>query len=117
MFGVGVATKVYVAAGATDMRKSFEGLHGIVRDQLGCDPLSGHLFLFANAKRTRLKVLVWDGTGLWVCAKQLQKGRFCWPEASGAHRITMSHEELSLLLNGIDLRETKRRKWYRRVPA
>ncbi len=70
MFGVGVATKGYVAAGATDMRKGFEGLHGMVRDQLGCDPLSGHLFLFANAKRTRLKVLLWDGTGLWVCAKQ-----------------------------------------------
>jgi transposase len=70
MFGVGVATKVFVAAGATDMRKGFQGLYGIVRDQLGCDPLSGHLFLFANAKRTRLKVLLWDGTGLWVCAKQ-----------------------------------------------
>ena len=117
MFGVGVATKVYVAAGATDMRKGFEGLHGIVRDQLGCDPLSGHLFLFANAKRTRLKVLLWDGTGLWVCAKQLQKGRFRWPEAGGASRITMSHEELSLLLHGIDLRQATRREWYRKVPA
>jgi len=70
MFGVGPATKIYLAAGATDMRKGFEGLHGLVRDRLGCDPLSGHLFLFANARRTRLKVLVWDGSGLWVCAKQ-----------------------------------------------
>jgi transposase len=131
MFGVGVATKVYVAAGATDMRKGFQGLYGIVRDQLGCDPLSGHLFLFANAKRTRLKVLLWDGTGLWVCAKQLQKGRFRWPDAGSESRapgnrstlpgwesrVTMSHEELTLLINGIDLRETTPRKWYRRVPA
>jgi transposase len=117
MFGVGVATKVYVAAGATDMRKGFQGLYGIVRDQLGCDPLSGHLFLFANAKRTRLKVLLWDGTGLWVCAKQLQKGLFRWPDAGSENRVTMSHEELTLLINGIDLRETTPRKWYRRVPA
>ena len=56
MFGVGPATKIYLAAGATDMRKGFEGLHGLVRDRLGCDPLIGHLFLFANARRTRLKI-------------------------------------------------------------
>jgi len=117
MFGVGPATKIYLAAGATDMRKGFEGLHGLVRDRLGCDPLSGHLFLFANARRTRLKVLVWDGSGLWVCAKQLQKGRFRWPEAKGEDRVAMSHEELTLLLNGIDLAQTKRRKWYRKIPA
>ena len=117
MFGVGVATKIYLAPGATDMRKSFEGLYGIVRDQLGCDPMSGHLFLFANEKRTRLKVLVWDGSGLWVCAKQLQKGRFRWPEAGSEGRVAMSHEELTLLLNGIDLTQTQRRKWYRNVPA
>ena len=117
MFGVGAATKIYLAAGATDMRKGFEELHGIVRDQLGSDPLSGHLFLFANAKRTRLKVLVWDGSGLWVCAKRLEKGRFCWPEAMGEGRITMSHEELTLLLNGIDLEQAKRRTWYRKAPA
>jgi transposase len=53
------------------MRKSFEGLYGLVRDRLLCEPLSGHLFLFCNAQRNRLKVLVWDGTGLWVCANKL----------------------------------------------
>jgi hypothetical protein len=58
------------------MRKGFEGLYGLVRDRLSCEPLSGHLFLFCNAQRNRLKVLVWDGTGLWVCAKRLEKGRF-----------------------------------------
>lgn len=60
------------------MRKGFDGLFGLVRDRLLCEPLSGHLFLFCNAQRNRLKVLVWDGTGLWVCAKRLPKGCFTW---------------------------------------
>jgi transposase len=60
MFGLGPATKIYIALEAIDMRKGFEGLHGLVRDRLGCDPLSGHLFLFSNKPRTRLKALVWD---------------------------------------------------------
>ena len=83
MFGVGTATRVYLALGATDMRKGFEGLHGLVRQRLELDPLSGHLFLFCNRSRTRLKVLFWDGSGLWVCAKRLEKGRFSWPQVSG----------------------------------
>jgi hypothetical protein len=68
VFGLGPATRIYLAAGVTDMRKGFEGLYGLVRDRLSCEPLSGHLFLFCNAQRNRLKVLVWDGSGLWVCA-------------------------------------------------
>jgi transposase len=115
MFGVGAATRVYVAAGGTDMRKGFEGLYGLVRDELGCDPLSGHLFLFANSRRTRLKVLVFDGSGLWVCSKRLEKGRFRWPEDSGSRRIEMRPEELTLLLNGIDLERARPRRWYRKV--
>lgn len=69
MFGIGPATRIYLAPGSTDMRKGFEGLYGLVRDRLACDPLSGHLFLFCNAGRNRLKVLFWDGSGLWVCSK------------------------------------------------
>jgi transposase len=60
------------------MRKSFEGLYGLVRDTMGKDPLSGHLFLFANKTRTRLKIMFWDGSGLWVCAKRLV-GNFTTP--------------------------------------
>jgi len=96
------------------MRQGFEGLYGLARDRLLCDPLSGHVFLFANAQRNRLKLLFWDGSGLWVCAKRLEKGRFRWPEpASGQAKAILSHEELALLLGGIDLAQTRRRRWYR----
>jgi len=114
MFGIGPATRIYLAAGATDMRKNFEGLYGLVRNRLACDPLSGHVFLFCNAQRNRLKLLFWDGSGLWVCAKRLEKGRFRWPEAAGEEcKIVLSHEELMLLLGGIDLTHTRQRAWHR----
>lgn len=64
MFGLSPATRIYIAVEGVDMRKGFDGLFGLVRDQLGQDPLSGHLFLFSNRARSRLKVLVWDGSGL-----------------------------------------------------
>jgi transposase len=116
MFGLGPATRIYLASGTTDMRKGFEGLYGLVRDQLQLEPLSGHLFLFSNAQRNRLKLLFWDGSGLWVCAKRLEKGRFRWPVAvSGQAKVVLSHEELALLLGGIDLAGSKRRAWFRRV--
>src|SRR3954470_13261466 len=100
------------------VRKGFDGLYGLVRDRLGHDPLSGHLFLFANRDRTRLKVLVWDGSGLWVCAKRLEKGRFHWPAATEDRCLVMRPEELALLLNGLDLAEARPRKsWLRRLPA
>jgi transposase len=105
-----------VALGATDMRKGFDGLYGIVRDKLGLEVRSGHLFLFANARRSRLKVLLWDGSGLWCCAKRLERGRFSWPlVGDGSDRVTLSHEELSLLLAGIDLTQTRRKDWYRKT--
>ncbi len=114
MFSYGPATRIYLAAGTTDMRKGFEGLYGLARDRLLSEPLSGHIFVFANAQRNRLKLLFWDGSGLWVCAKRLEKGRFRWPEAKPEQtRVTLTHEELMLLLGGIDLRQTDRRKWYR----
>ena len=116
MFGLGPATRIYLAAGATDMRKGFEGLYGLVRDRLLCEPLSGHLFLFCNAQRNRLKILFWDGTGLWVCAKRLPKGCFTWPQSGDADgKVVLSHEELSLLLGGIDRAKTKSKRWYRKV--
>ena len=79
VFGLGPATKIYLAVGATDLRKGFEGLYGMVKDRLGLEPLSGHLVFFCNGSRNRIKVLFWDGSGLWICAKRLEKGRFSWP--------------------------------------
>lgn len=118
MLGIGAATRVYLAVGATDMRKGFEGLHGLVRQRLQADPLSGHLFLFCNRSRTRLKVLFWDGSGLWVCAKRLEKGRFSWPvEVEKGARASISAEELALLLGGIDLAGTRRKQWWRLEPS
>jgi transposase len=118
MFGLGPATKIYLGVEAVDMRKGFEGLYGLVRDHLGQDPLSGHLFLFTNRTRTRLKALVWDGSGLWVCAKRLERGRFRWPEKTEARSMTMRPEELSMLVNGMDLAQGRlRANWHRREPA
>jgi transposase len=124
MFGLSVATRIYIALDAVDMRRSFNGLFGLVRDHLGEDPLSGHVFLFTNRARTRVKALVWDGSGLWVCAKRLERGCFHWPEqlkqeeAGNGKSVVMRPEELSMLLNGLDLNTVKRRKnWYRTASA
>ena len=124
MFGLSLATRIYVGVEAIDMRKGFDGLFGLVRDHLGQDPLSGHLFLFTNRTKTRVKALVWDGSGLWMCAKRLERGRFRWPEAPQAQpggqtsSVAMRPEELAMLLNGLDLRQTERRRnWFERSPA
>jgi transposase len=115
MFGLGAATRIYVAVGPTDMRKGFEGLFGLVKERLGLSPLSGHLFLFANARRNRLKVLYWDGTGLWICSKRLERGRLSWPaEGDENGKVQLSYEELALLVGGIELGRTRRKNWYRR---
>jgi len=102
------------------MRKSFNGLFGIVAHQLDQDPTSGHVFVFCNRSRNRIKMLLWDGSGLWVCAKRLEQGRFHWPwlpdaEPDNLDAYILTHESLSLLLGGIDLSETNYRKWFRKV--
>jgi transposase len=118
MFGLSLATKIYIGVEAVDMRKGFDGLFGLVRDQLGQDPLSGHLFLFSNRTRTRLKALLWDGSGLWLCAKRLERGRFHWPAAGDQRSVLMKPEELAMLLNGLDMSEARPRKnWLRHTPA
>ena len=115
MLGLGAATRIYVATGATDMRLGYDGLYGLVRDRLACDPLSGHLYLFANARRDRLKVLFFDGSGLWVCSKRMEGGRLSWPESDASgDKVQLTREQFALLLGGIDLAATRPRKWYRR---
>ena len=111
--GFGSATRVYVAIGATDMRKGFEGLFGIVRDRLMIDPLSGHVFVFCNARKNRLKILYWDGSGLWICSKRLEKGRFSWPNRGDENgKVHLSQEQLTMLIGGIELKQTRRKDWY-----
>jgi transposase len=108
------ATRVFVVTGATDMRKGFDGLYGIVANRLGMDPTSGHLFVFCNAARTRIKVLTWDGSGLWLCNKRLEAGRFRWDWDASQTSATIPHGQLAMLLGGIDLKRAQPRRWYRR---
>lgn len=119
MLSVGSATRIYLAPGATDMRKGFDGLHGLVKHCMQADPLSGHLFLFCNRPRTRLKLLFWDGSGLWVCAKRLEKGCFSWPQKAPENgmRAQIGKEELALLIGGIDLGKTRAKNWWRLEPS
>src|SRR5688572_1970718 len=99
MLTIAPQAPIYLAAGSTDMRKSFDTLAAIVRNQLGKDPLVG-LFIFCNHRHNRLKILFWDGSGLWVCAKRLEKGTFDWPEVSTGMVISLTSEQLAILLGG-----------------
>jgi transposase len=111
MLNVSGATRVLVATTAVDLRGSFNRLYSLVVEQLQDDPLTGHLFVFTNRRRNRLKVLCWDGSGLWVCAKRLEQGRFTWP-TSEQGRVTLRGEEFSALVHGLEVRVKK--DWYRR---
>lgn len=109
------ATRIYLAAGATDLRKSFEGLSDLVTHQFKEDPFSGHLYVFANRKRNRIKLLYFDGTGIWVCAKRLGQGCYAWPRTNESGALRILAEELTLLLSGIDLEKTRPRPWWRKA--
>jgi transposase len=100
-------TRIWVAAGVTDMRRGFDGLSALVQTQLTADPFSGHVFVFRGRKGDRIKVLWWDGDGLCLFAKRLEDGHFVWPQAlSGSIELTPA--QLSMLLEGIDWRRVKR---------
>ena len=114
MLTLGAGRRVFLVAGPTDMRKSFDGLSGVVRSALRGDPKSGDLFVFCNRLRNRLKVLYVDESGVWVCAKRLERGTFKWPLRSAEERrVEMRSEELALLLGGLDTKELKPRAWKR----
>jgi transposase len=110
------ALKVYLAVEATDLRMSFNGLFAATSQRLGEDPCSGALFVFCNRRRSRIKALYWDGTGLWVMTKRLEKGTFAWPRGVETTRgkLVLRPEALSLLLEGVDLRGGSLRPWYQR---
>ena len=115
MFALPAAIRIYVAVQPVDMRKSFNGLWSAVGEQLQEDPKSGALFCFINKERTRLKLLYWDGTGVWVLAKRLEQGRFSWP-APGEKRakLALAPEALALLIGGVELKHGSLKPWYER---
>ena len=108
--------KVFVALEPCDLRKSFEGLHALVTGALGEDVRSGALFVFGNRRRTRLKILYFDGTGLWVMTKRLEEGTFAWPKSveAGAVKLRLRPEALAMLTDGVELRGARLRPWYER---
>lgn len=106
MLSIGPTTKVFVRPGPTDLRLGYEGLYQLVRTKLDQDPLSGHVFAFCNQARTRLKLLTWDGSGLWLCAKRLEKGSFSWPADGPVDVLTAA--QLWALVAGLEVRGWKK---------
>ena len=108
--------RIFLALEPCDMRKSFNGLQGLVSSRLGEDPASGALFVFTNKRRSRLKIFFFDGNGTWVLAKRLEKGTLCWPVSQDANtrKLSLTPTTLQLILEGIDLKQAKERPWIRR---
>lgn len=100
-------TRVWLAPGITDMRRGFDGLAALVQTQLLSDPFSGHVFVFRGRRGDRIKVLWWDGDGMCLFAKRLERGHFVWPRADG-ERVALTSAQLSMLLEGIDWRRPVR---------
>lgn len=116
MIHLPASVRVYVCLTPCDMRRSFDGLHALVRDHLDLDAFAGHLYLFASRRRDRVKILYWDQDGFAVWSKRLEEGTYAIPSSEAhARRIEMTPEELSALLSGIDLSTATRRKRYRRA--
>lgn len=115
MLAFPTSTRIHVAIAPVDMRKQFNGLWAHAQQALGEDPKGGALFVFTNRNRDRLKILYYDGTGVWVLAKRLEVGRFSWPQsASGAIKLTLASEALAMLAGGIDLKAGCAKAWYER---
>ena len=114
MLSLPTKVRVFLCTRATDMRKSFDGLHGLVLEVLRQDPQSGDLFVFLNRRRDRVKILLWEEDGLAIWYKRLESGTFALPAGKG-DSLTLTSAELSLLLSGIDLKQTQPRKRYRRA--
>ena len=106
--------RIYLAVEPVDMRKQYDGLWAIAAQKLREDPRGGAVFVFSNGDRNRIKLLHWDGTGVWVFAKRLEKGRFTWPVGSDQVRLSLAPEALTMLLAGIDLKDGCQKAWYER---
>lgn len=103
MIGLPAGTRVWLAAGLTDMRRGFDGLAALVQSALTQDPFGGHVFVFRGRRGDIIKLLWWDGQGMCLFAKRLEKGRFIWPQADSG-TVSLSPAQLSMLLEDIDWR-------------
>ena len=109
------SVRIFVAVEPVDMRKQFNGLWSATQEKLQEDPKSGAVFCFINKERTRLKLLYWDGTGVWVLAKRLEQGRFSWPVPSEQKlKLALAPEALALLIGGVELKSASLKPWYER---
>jgi transposase len=113
MLSLSASVPIWLATQATDLRKSFDSLAEVVRQQLRGDPLSGHLFVFRNRRADRVKLLYWDNDGYAIWYKRLEVGTFRFP-ASTDGRVAMRAADLQMLLDGVDLSSVKRSRRYRR---
>lgn len=107
MLSLPSALHIFLAVEPTDMRKEFDGLAQLVRERIAEDPLSGHLFVFRNRRRDRVKILYWDRDGFALWYKRLEKGVFRFPEAKGGH-VEVTPAEMAAVLEGIDLSRARR---------
>lgn len=108
MLSLSSALRIFLAVEPADMRKGFDGLSQLVRDRIAQDPLSGHLYVFRNRRRDRIKILYWDRDGFALWYKRLEKGTFGFPEAVDG-RVEVTPAEMAAVLEGIDLRHARRR--------
>ena len=108
MFGMPATIRVFVAVPPADLRKGYDGLARLAQDVVKEDPLSGHLFVFANRKRNRIKILYWDRDGYAIWMKRLEKGTYRWPSLASDH-VEWTAAELAAVLGGIDLKVTRKR--------
>ena len=118
MLTLPASVRIYVASEAVDLRRGFDGLAATTRGIIGEDPLSGHLFVFLNRRRNRIKLLVWDRTGYMLLYKRLERGTFRIPAApiAGRRHVELDAGELGLMMEGLDLRGARRRRRWRRLP-
>ena len=107
MISLPAATRIWIAAGVTDLRRGFDGLGAVVQTVLQENPFSGHVFVFRGRRGDLIKVLWWDGDGLCLFSKRLEKGRFVWPQADSG-TVSLTRAQLSMLLEGIDWRRPQR---------
>jgi transposase len=112
MFTLGLATKIYLATGSTDLRKGINSLYALIERDYPGQSLHGDLYIFCNHRRDTIKIFTFDGTGFWLSAKRLEAGTYQWP-SPGTPTVQLTHPELQLLLSGLDLTATKKRKWWR----